>query len=135
MIDPDARRRIEGMAEQANRFAGQIQDLTGEGTDDTGLVRATCGASGRLVDIELAAETRRMQTYELREAILAATGRAADAAGTRLAEVVAEMTRGAADGFGTDAVRQAREQVAQYQRLVDAQREKLEQLRGNLGRS
>ncbi|MCW3841454.1 YbaB/EbfC family nucleoid-associated protein [Micromonospora yasonensis] len=132
MIDPDARRLIEGMAEQANRFAASMQNLTGEGADDAGLVRATCGASGRLVDIELAAETRRMQTYELREAILAAVGRAADAASANLADVVGQMTQGA-DAYGTDAVRQAKEQVAQYQRLVDAQRDKLEQLRANLG--
>ncbi|MFI7210747.1 YbaB/EbfC family nucleoid-associated protein [Micromonospora maritima] len=134
MIDPDARRRIEGMAEQANQFAATISDLTGEGSDDAGLVRTTCAASGRLVDIELAAETRRLQTYELREAILAATGRAADSAAANLAEVVARMT-GSADVYGSDTVRQAREQVAQYQRLVDAQREKLEQLHGDLGRS
>ncbi|MEU3452408.1 YbaB/EbfC family nucleoid-associated protein [Micromonospora sp. NPDC006766] len=132
MTDPDVRRLIEGMAEQANRFAASMQNLTGEGADDAGLVRATCGASGRLVDIELAAETRRMQTYELREAILAAVGRAADAASANLADVVAQLTQGA-DAYGTDAVRQAREQVAQYQRLVDAQRDKLEQLRVNLG--
>ncbi|MFR9780931.1 YbaB/EbfC family nucleoid-associated protein [Micromonospora sp. MS34] len=132
MIDPDVRRRIEGMAEQANRLATTMQELTGEGADDTGLVRATCGASGRLVDIELAAETRRMQTYELREAILAATGRATDAAAANLAEVVAQLT-GSADAYGADPVRQAREQVAQYQRLVDAQRERVEQLRANLG--
>ncbi|MDG4803370.1 YbaB/EbfC family nucleoid-associated protein [Micromonospora sp. WMMD980] len=134
MIDPDARRRIEGMAEQANRFAATMSDLTGEGSDDAGLVRASCAAGGRLVDIELAAETRRMQTYELRAAILAATGRATDSAAAKLAEVVAQMT-GGADVYGGDAVRQAREQVAQYQRLVDAQREKLEQLRADLGRS
>ncbi|SBT51100.1 YbaB/EbfC family nucleoid-associated protein [Micromonospora auratinigra] len=134
MIDPDVRRRIEGMAEQANRFAASVQDLTAEGVDDTGLVRVTCAPGGRLVDLDLAAETRRMQTYELREAILAAAGRATDAAGANLAGMVAQVT-GSADGYGTDAVRQAREQVARYQRLVDEQRQRLEQLRGDPGRS
>ncbi|GAB3937884.1 YbaB/EbfC family nucleoid-associated protein [Micromonospora vulcania] len=132
MIDPDLQRRIEGMAEQASRIAGTMQNLTGAGTDDAELVRATCDASGRLVGIELAAGTRRMQTYELQEAILAAAGRAADAARASLADAVAQVTQGA-DLFGADAVRQANEQVAQYQRLVDAQRDRLEQLRAGLG--
>ncbi|MFI6244024.1 YbaB/EbfC family nucleoid-associated protein [Micromonospora sp. NPDC050795] len=132
MIDPDVQRRIEGMAEQATRFAAAMQNLTGEGTDDAELVRATCDASGRLVDIDLAAGTRRMQTYELREAILTAAGRAADAASASLADAVSQVTQ-SADVYGADAVRQAQEQVAQYRRLVDAQRDKLEQLRAGLG--
>lgn len=131
MIDPDVQRRIETMAAQAQQFAARMQDLNGEAGDDAGLVRAVCAPSGRLVDLQFSPDAHYTPTDQLREAILTAAGRAADAATAGLNSLVAEMTAGAG-GFGTDVLAQVQDQVADYQRLIRQQQEKVEDLRHDL---
>ncbi|WP_033343286.1 YbaB/EbfC family nucleoid-associated protein [Catenuloplanes japonicus] len=133
MIDPDVQRRIETMAEQAQRFAAGMRDLNGEGADDAGLVRAVCAPGGRLVDLQFSPEAHYTSTDALREAILAAAQRASDAATSGLNSMVADMAAGAG-GFGADALAQVQDQVVAYQRLVREQQERVEDLQRGLHR-
>ncbi len=132
MIAPDMQHAITRMSHDAEQLAAKLSDLTGVGADDHELVRAKCAPGGRLVDITFTAEARRLQTHELREAVLSAVGRAADAAQASLTNALAEVT-GDTDLLGRDVARQATEQVDQYRKLIDEQRQKLEQLRHSLG--
>lgn len=132
MIDSEMRRAIEAMSAHAERLVKRINEVNGDGYDDRGLVRVTCAPGGRLIDIELGSETRRMQTYELRDAILLAAERATLAADDAMREAVSGFGELSNDLSGHSLVRQAQQQVAQYQALVDEQIDKIQKLRSGL---
>jgi DNA-binding protein YbaB len=132
-MDSEARRTIEQMSAHAQQIAGKLQDLTARGSDDRSMVTATCGPGGRLVDITFKPKSRRLDTYELREVVLAAVERAAQAAQEQFAGVLGELT-GSADRLGTDVTARANEQIAQYQRVVEEQQQRLREIRDSQGR-
>lgn len=125
MTNPEVERAIGRMSEMAQQFADVLGDVNAEGRDDRGFVTATCDPGGRLVDIAFTAEARRLQTYDLRDVVLEAAGRAADAAKAALADKVATAVPGT-DLFGADVKREAEAQVKKFQQLIDEQREKVE---------
>jgi DNA-binding protein YbaB len=133
MVDPNIQRALENMTLQAQQLAAGVHDLRGEGSDDAGTVRVTCAPGGRVLDIQFTAQSRRLQSYELREAVLQATGRAGDAAQEALSTAMSGLL-GGADLLGSDVLQQAQKHVDQYRTIVEEQRSKLEQLRSTLGR-
>ncbi|HSV64542.1 MAG TPA: YbaB/EbfC family nucleoid-associated protein [Mycobacteriales bacterium] len=131
MIDYDVQRTLEELSSRAQELAGRLESLTAEASDDSGLVRATCGMGGRLVDIQFDPRARRMESHQLREAVLAAAQRAGTAVQEQLSTAVSEFSS-AGGGLGSDVVRQAQEQVAQYKRIVDEQMDTIAQLRSSI---
>jgi nitrogen-specific signal transduction histidine kinase len=120
-------RALENMTLQAQQLAA------GEGSDDAGTVRVTCAPGGRVLDIESTAQCRRLQTYELREAVLQAAGRASEAAQEALSTAMSGLL-GGAELLGGDVPQRAQKHVDQYRTIVEEPRSKLEQLRSTLGR-
>jgi DNA-binding protein YbaB len=133
MTDTAAARAIEQLSARAQALAGNLQGLTAQGRDDRALITATCGIGGRLVDIQFDPRARRLDTHELREAVLAAVQRAGSAAAEQVSATAAELSGdGFAGALGADVIRQARDQIGQYQRLVQEQLDTLAGLRASL---
>jgi DNA-binding protein YbaB len=133
MIDTGVARAIEQLSARAQTLAGSLQNLTAQGQDDRALITATCGIGGRLVDIQFDPRARRLESHELREAVLAAVQRAGTAVADQVSATVGELSGDAsASGLGADVIRQTKDQVAQYQRLVQEQMDRLAELRASI---
>jgi DNA-binding protein YbaB len=71
-----------------------LQQLRSEGEAERGLVRVTVGAGGALQDLQLDPRAMRLDSRSLREAILAAYGRAVEDLEARTDEIMAPLIGG-----------------------------------------
>lgn len=88
MLNEETSRLIEQMGSRAHEMAEEIQKVSGVGSDDDELVTATCGPGNRLVDIEFDPRSRRLDTHELKEKVVAAVQRAGDEAQKQMTKVI-----------------------------------------------
>jgi DNA-binding protein YbaB len=91
-LDTELSRLIEKISGRANEMTEALQQVSATGTDDEGLVTATCGPGNRLIDIEFEPKARRLDNHELKELIIQAVQRAGEGAQQQLAKVTEEFT-------------------------------------------
>lgn len=127
MTDPDIQRTIERLRTHSQRLTEQLRELTADGSDDDGFVTATCAAGGRLVDIRFEPRSRRLETHELRDAVLAAAGRAATAAQEQLTSTLNQFSAEVGMPSG-DLGREIQQKMSDVQRVIAEEQDKLRAL-------
>lgn len=120
----DINRTVEQMREHSQRLAERMRDLSEQASDDNSMVTVTCAPGGRLVDIQFDPRARRLDTHELRDAVLEAAGRAAEAAQRRLNDVMSSFS--AELGLpGGDIGRELAGKMAEVQQVIKQEQERL----------
>lgn len=69
----------------------ELEESTAEGVSDSGLVRVTAAADGKIVATHIDARAMRLDSYSLAEEFTAAANRAQEAAAARVREMVTEV--------------------------------------------
>jgi DNA-binding protein YbaB len=130
-MNEDTQRQLEQLQQQGVRVAQRLQKLTASATDERSVVTVTCAPGGRLADIEFAPAARKLDTHELRDAVLAAATAATDAVQRELADVLRELT--AESGVpGGDVVREVTKQMEEVRRVVAEQQRRIMQLQDSV---
>ena len=69
----------------------ELEQTSAEGVSDSGLVRVTAGADGKILSAELNARVMRLDSYRLAEEFTAAANRAQEAAAAQVRDLVGEV--------------------------------------------
>ena len=91
-MDPEIEKLFENITAQSQRMSETLAAITATGSDDDELVTATCGPGNKLVDIEFDPRSRRLDTHDLKEKVLTAVARAAEATEKQLMRALEEQT-------------------------------------------
>jgi DNA-binding protein YbaB len=124
MTEFDLQKTIADVTAHSEQLAKRMREIHGEGSDDNALVTVTCSPSGKLVDIAFDPKSRRMDTADLRDAVVTAAQRAADDAQAKTTEAMSEMTSGAGI-LGGDMVREMQQKMDDVNTMIREQQEKL----------
>ena len=84
-------RNLDGWQRQLADRMAELEQTSAEGVSDSGLVRVTAAADGKIVSTELNARAMRLDSYSLAEEFTAAANRAQEAAAARVRELVGEV--------------------------------------------
>ncbi|MGC4804871.1 YbaB/EbfC family nucleoid-associated protein [Micromonospora sp. DT233] len=101
-IEALARNLDDWQRELASRMI-ELEQSTAEGMSDSGLVRVTAGADGKIVASQLDARAMRLDSYTLAEEFTAAANRAQEAAAARVRDLVGEVIGNPTAGRGSTA--------------------------------
>jgi DNA-binding protein YbaB len=94
---PDLRELAERQILAASAVQRALGDLRCEGSAERGLVRATVGAGGMLLDLQLDPRAMRLDSHALRAAVLAAHAKAVEEARRRTDELMVPLISTGAD--------------------------------------
>ncbi|MET8120579.1 YbaB/EbfC family nucleoid-associated protein [Micromonospora sp. NPDC005189] len=84
-------RNLDGWQRQLADRMAELEQTSAEGVSDSGLVRVTAAADGKIVSAELNARAMRLDSYSLAEEFTTAANRAQEAAAARVRELVTEV--------------------------------------------
>jgi hypothetical protein len=90
LID-DWQESLEARAARARELGSRLAELRAEGTAEQGLVRATVGQGGQLVDLELADRVTTWPARRIAAAVLEAAAAARTAVSARAREIAADL--------------------------------------------
>ncbi|MGW5558845.1 YbaB/EbfC family nucleoid-associated protein [Micromonospora sp. NPDC003944] len=84
-------RNLDGWQRQLADRMAELEQSSAEGVSDSGLVRVTAAADGKIVSTELNARAMRLDSYTLAEEFTTAANRAQEAAAAQVRELVGEV--------------------------------------------
>lgn len=84
-------RNLDGWQRQLADRMAELEQTSAEGVSDSGLVRVTAAADGKIISSEVNARAMRLDSYTLAEEFTAAANRAQEAAAARVRELVGEV--------------------------------------------
>jgi DNA-binding protein YbaB len=132
-----ALRLSQDLQRKAEAFQSRIAEVTGQGADDSGLVRVSLGVGGTLDDVQVDPRAMRMASQDLADAFRQAHQAATQNMQERLAEVQQEAFGGELLSGLLDGSRSPDEVLGDMQRSVqtgiDASLDEIERLRRRLG--
>lgn len=91
-------RNLDGWQRELATRMSEIEESSAEGVSDSGLVRVTAAADGKILSSELDARAMRLDSFTLAEEFTTAAGRAQEAAAARVRELVGEVIGKPVDG-------------------------------------
>ncbi|NBE82679.1 YbaB/EbfC family nucleoid-associated protein [Micromonospora rubida] len=91
-------RNLDGWQRELASRMTELEQSSAEGVSDSGLVRVTAGADGKILSSELDARAMRLDSYTLAEEFTAAANRAQEAAAARVRDLVGEVVGDRAAG-------------------------------------
>jgi len=128
----DLQKTIADVTAHSEQLARRMRDIHGTGSDDDSLVTVTSGPGGRLTDIEFDPRSRRLDTHDLRDAVVLAAERAAEDVQAKLNDALSEMTSATGILGSSDIAREMQQRVDEVNRVVKEQQEKLQALQADL---
>jgi DNA-binding protein YbaB len=131
VMNEETSRLIDRMGANAKQMADKIQNVAGTGSDDDGLVTATCGAGNRLINIEFDPRSRRLDTHELKEKVLVAVQRAGEEAQKQLTDAISGFSAEFGGASGSE-MGDLQRTMTDAQAKIAEQRQRLEELYSSL---